>query len=132
MTPWQFKILIDGECPLCSKEADLLRYLDGKRELLVIEDITAEHFNPAAYGTTMDELMSQIHGVLPNGQLVRGMEAFRQAYAAVGYGWLLAPTRWPIVSPIAERAYRWFARNRLRITRRENACATDRCSRHVS
>jgi len=33
-----------------------------------------------------------IHGVFPDGRMVRKVEVFRQAYRAVGLGWLLAPT----------------------------------------
>ena len=77
---------------------------------------------------TMDELMGAIHGVMPDGTNVTGMEVFRRAYAAVGLGWLLAPTGWPGLRPLFDRFYRWFARNRLRLPgRRAGACDGDRC-----
>lgn len=128
MTNWQFKILIDGECPICRREASFLRWLDDGRGRLAIEDITAPEFDPAGYGTTMEALMGQIHGVTPRGTLVKGMTVFRRAYDAVGLGWLLAPTNWPIVKPIADRCYAIFARNRYRLTRRTGACTSDRCA----
>jgi len=56
---------------------------------------------------------------------------FRRAYAAVGFGWLVAPTRWPLVRPLADAAYRWFARNRLRLTGRGEVCSADRCTVHA-
>jgi predicted DCC family thiol-disulfide oxidoreductase YuxK len=31
---------------------------------------------------------------------------------AIGYGWLVAPTRWPLFSQITEITYSWFARHR--------------------
>ena len=66
--------------------------------------------------------------MLPDGSLVEGLEVFRRAYAAVGLGWLLAPTRWPLVRDVAEAGYRLFARNRLRSTGRgRSECASDRC-----
>jgi len=74
--------------------------------------------NPAEYGLTYEQAMEQIHGVLPSGAVVRGMEVFRRAYAAVGWGWLLAPTAWPLLRPLFDRGYQWFARNRLRLTGR--------------
>ena len=113
-----FRVLFDGGCPLCRREAALLRWLDGDRGRLVLEDITAPGFNPARYGASMDQVMGEIYGVLPDGRLVTGMEVFRRAYAAVGLPWLLAPTRWPGVKGIADAAYAWFARNRLRLTGR--------------
>lgn len=102
--------------------------LDAGRGRLIIEDITRPDFNPATYGVTMEQLMGAIHGVLPDGKLVTGMEVFRRAYRELGMGWLLAPTGWPILKPGFDAFYRWFARNRLRITRRGEGCTTGRCS----
>ena len=71
--------------------------------------------------------MARIHALLPDGRVVEGMEVLRRVYAAVGLGWLLAPTRWPILRGLADAAYRLFARNRLRWTGRADACVDDRC-----
>lgn len=120
-----FRILIDGGCPLCKREGDLLMRLDKGRGGLALEDIAAPGFDPSRYGMTMDDVMARIHGVLPDGRVITGMEVFRRAYSAVGWGWLLKPTAWPILRPIADRFYEWFARNRLRLTGR--GCAGDRC-----
>lgn len=126
MQAMPFTILIDGECPLCRREADLLARMDKGRKRLVIQDITAPGFSAERYGTTFEAVMGQIHGVLPDGSLIVGMEVFRRAYAAVGWGWIIAPTGWPIIKPVVDRAYRWFARNRLRITGR--SCDSGRCA----
>ena len=125
---WQLRVLIDGECPLCRREGRFMERLDAGRGRLIIEDITRPDFDPAAYGVTMDQLIGAIHGVLPDGKLVTGMEVFRRAYRELGMGWLLAPTGWHILRPAFDAFYRWFARNRLRITRRGDGCATGRCS----
>ena len=123
-----FRVLIDGACPLCRREAALLRRLDRGRGRLRLEDIAAQDFDPARVGRSMDDLMGTIHGVAPDGAIITGMEVFRRAYAAVGLGWLLAPTGWPGLRPVFDRGYRWFARNRLGLTgRRSGACAPDRC-----
>jgi predicted DCC family thiol-disulfide oxidoreductase YuxK len=114
-----FTVLIDGGCPLCRREADLLRRLDRGRGRLALEDIAAPGFDPGRYGVTMDALMGTIHGVLPGGGLVTGPEVFRRAYSAVGWGWLTAPTGWPVLRPLTDRAYAWFARHRLRLTGRQ-------------
>ena len=71
-------------------------------------------FDAAAHGTDLATLMARIHGVLPDGTLIEGVEVFRRAYAAAGLGWLVAPTRWPGLRQLSEWAYRVFARNRLR------------------
>lgn len=75
----------------------------------------------------MERAMARIHGVTGSGRVVEGMDVFRQAYRAVGWGWLLAPTGWPLLRPAFDALYRWFARNRLRLTGRA-ACTTNRCN----
>ncbi|UCG33701.1 MAG: DUF393 domain-containing protein [Phycisphaerales bacterium] len=122
-----FTVLIDGQCPVCRREAEFLRRLDGGRKRLALEDISAPGFDPARFGRSVDELMAEIHGVSADGTVVRGMEVFRRAYAAVGLGWLLAPTRLPVVRQGADAAYAWFARNRLRWTGRGGVCHTGGC-----
>jgi predicted DCC family thiol-disulfide oxidoreductase YuxK len=124
---WRFKILVDGECPLCRREAQVLRLLDRGRGRLAIVDISAPGFDSSKYGRTMGELMGQIHGVTPRGRVVVGMEVFRQAYDAVGLGLLLWPTRWPILRQLSDTAYRWFSRNRLWLTGRATRCDSGRC-----
>lgn len=114
----EFSLLIDGGCPLCAREAGLLRRLDRGRGLLALVDITAPDFDPADIGTTFQTLMSEMHGLTPDGQLVAGVEAFRRAYGAVGWGWVLAPTAWPGLRFVSDRLYAWFARNRRRMTGR--------------
>jgi predicted DCC family thiol-disulfide oxidoreductase YuxK len=125
---WEFQLLYDGECPLCAREVALLRRLDRGRGRLALEDIAAPDFDPARYGVSRAQLMARIHGALPDGSLVEGVEVFRRAWAAVGLGWLVAPTAWPGLRPLFDAAYRVFARNRLRWTGRQaSACADDRC-----
>jgi predicted DCC family thiol-disulfide oxidoreductase YuxK len=129
--PWEVRVLYDGECPLCAREIAMLRRMDRGRGRIDFEDITAPDFDARRYGATQHDLMARIHAVLPGGTLIEGVEVFRRAYAAVGFGWLVAPTRWPLVRPLAETAYRWFARNRLRLTGRGDTCESDRCAVHA-
>jgi predicted DCC family thiol-disulfide oxidoreductase YuxK len=124
MSAWRIKVLIDGACPLCRREAEFWRRLDRGRGRISLEDISSRGFNPGEFGLSHSQVMDQIHGVLPSGTVVRGMEVIRRAYAAVGWGWLLAPTAWPILRPLFDRAYVWFAKNRLRITGRRAECST--------
>lgn len=125
--PAQFTILIDGDCPLCRHEAALLRRLDRGRGRLAFIDISDAAFNPASLGVSMSDVMGTIHGVLPDGRLVTGLDVFRRAYGAVGWGWLWAPTGWPVVRPLADRVYRWFARRRLALTGRRMECGAGTC-----
>ncbi len=124
---FEIKVLYDGLCPLCRREVAMLKRLD-RRGRIAAEDIAAPAFDPGRYGLTQEQVMGHIHGVLPDGSVIRGVEVFRRLYRAVGLGWLLGWTAWPIGRPIAEAGYRWFARHRLTLTgRRGESCSTDRC-----
>lgn len=124
---WSVKVLYDGECPLCAREIEMLRRLDRGRGRIAFEDIAAPDFDAGRYGLDQAAVMSRIHGVLPDGRIIEGVEVFRRLYAGVGLGWLVAPTRWPLLRPAFDAAYRWFARNRLRLTGRP-ACEDGRCA----
>ena len=121
---WEIRVLYDGGCPLCAREIRALHRLDRGRGRISCEDIAAEGFDPATYGVSYETLMRRIHGVLPDGTLIEGVEVFRRLYHAVGLGWLVAFTRWPLLRPLCEAAYRTFARNRLWLTGREKAACT--------
>ena len=123
----EFTILIDGECPLCKHEARMLEKLDKGRGRLRLVDITDPDFDAGEYGKTFDEVMGSIHGVTGEGAVVSGVAVFRGAYSAVGLGWLWAPTGWPVLKPVFDLAYRFFAKYRLRLTGRGDVCEDGRC-----
>ena len=116
MSHWRFKMLYDGDCPLCQREARFLRRRN-RHGWLAFENIAAPGFDPALYGVSRGELMGVIHGVFPDGRMVSKVAVFREAYRAVGLGWLLAPTGWPGLRWLANVGYEWFARHRLAIGR---------------
>lgn len=126
---WELKLLYDGGCPLCRREAEWLarRSRDGR---LVIENIAAPDFDPARYGKSLEELMQVMHGVRPDGVLLTRVAVFREAYRLTGLGWLLAPTAWLGVRWLADWGYERFAQNRLRIGRWLGAedCPEGRCA----
>ena len=117
MEAWRFKVLYDGECPFCRLEARWLGHLGRRAGGLLVEDIAEPDFDPTRYGTTLPDLMGTLHGVFPDGRKTKGMETFRQAYKAVGLGWLLAPTGWPVLRPFVDFLYRGFARHRVKMGR---------------
>jgi predicted DCC family thiol-disulfide oxidoreductase YuxK len=132
MNQWRFKLLYDGECPLCRREA---RFLGNRNRngSLVFEDISAPEFDPAVYHKTREELMGVIHGVFPDGRIVKKMAVFREAYRAIGLGWVLAPTAWPGLRWLVDRGYEWFARNRIAIGRiLGRQCDSNTCAMPVS
>lgn len=121
-TSYTVEVFFDGDCPLCRREIELLRSLDQRRSIR-FTDISDPGFDAIGLGVEHDRLMAEIHGRLPDGQWIRGVETFRQLYEAVGFGWLVAVTRWPGIRHLLDTGYRVFARNRLRWTGR----CTDAC-----
>ena len=114
--PSGFEVFFDGECPLCRREIDMIRRLDTRRRVALV-DISARGFEPPAPLTQAD-LMAKIHGRRADGTLVEGVEVFREIYTSVGFGAVVALTRLPPLSWALDAGYRWFAKNRLRITGR--------------
>ena len=119
----QIEVFYDGDCPLCLREIQFLRWLDRRKQRILFTDIADKGFSPEDYDPpkTMDQLMAEIHGRLPDGAWITGVEVFRRLYGAVGLFWLTPLTRLPGISHLLEWGYRVFARNRLKWTGRCNA-----------
>ena len=109
-------LLFDGGCPICVVEMTRLRALD-RRNRLAFVNISAPGFVATAYGATREAMMGRMHVICPRVGLLTGMDALRASYTAVGLGWLLAPTRLPLIRPLADWLYLGFARHRMRISR---------------
>ena len=85
------------------------------------------HIDPMAADRTL-------HGELPNGELIFGLDATCMAWHVVGKGHWFAFLRWPVIRPLADLGYRLFARYRHPLSRllfgarRAEVCDTD-CKR---
>lgn len=121
---WQIEVFFDGDCPLCRREISMLRRLDRKKRIC-FTDIATEDFDPSRYGTSYQQLMTEIHARTPNGTWITGVEVFRRLYGAVGFRWLVPVTRLPGISCGLEFGYQIFARNRLNWTGR---CSANRAA----
>ena len=111
------ELFFDGECPLCLREVRMLRRLDRHARIL-FTDIAEVGFQPPTdvdYATLMDRIHAR-----RGSQWFEGVEVFRQLYAAVGLGPLVAITRAPGIKQLLDLGYRVFAKNRLRLTGRCN------------
>jgi predicted DCC family thiol-disulfide oxidoreductase YuxK len=123
-----FTLLYDSECPFCRREVGWLKRRDRHDQLAVI-DIAGEDFDAARFGLSEAEVVAELHGVLPDGRVTRGMESMRRAWAAVGLGWVMAPTGWPVLRWFSDLGYRVFARYRVPLGRVfGRSCDTQRCA----
>lgn len=122
---WQIRLLFDAECPLCAREGRYLERLDGGRGRIQLEDLSSPDFDPSKYGLDQATVEARIHGVLPDGTVVEGVEVFLRAYSAVGVTWIASLSEWRGVRWLLDRLYLVFAKNRLRITgRTPKQCTT--------
>ncbi len=116
MNPPPIKLLYDGQCPICRREVRWLRRTDRQSRIIFV-DISAADFRPEIYGLDRASVQGVLHAILPDGRVVRAMDAVRVAYTAVGKRWLAALTGWPIFRPVFDALYRLFAKNRHRMGR---------------
>jgi len=115
--PFEVEVYYDGDCPLCLREIEMLRGLDRKHSIR-FTSIAAPLFDARALGLDAATLMKRIHGRLPNGELIEGVEVFRRLYGAVGFRRLVGFSRAPGVAQLLNVAYEVFAKHRLRLTGR--------------
>lgn len=128
--PNQFEVFFDGECPLCKREMDMVKKKDKENQLL-LTDISADGFNLSGY--SMETLMREIHGRKSDGTFVTGVEVFREIYERIGFGFLVKPTRLPIVRQVLSLGYLGFAKLRFAMAMRrakkltQAKCSSDGC-----
>ena len=125
--PFDVEVFYDGDCPLCMREIAMLQRKDRAHRIR-FTNIAAAEFDATSVGISWATLMDRIHGRLPDGTLIEGVEVFRRLYAAVGFGPLVAATRLPGLTQLLDLSYRLFAKNRLKLTGR---CTDQSCPAHV-
>jgi predicted DCC family thiol-disulfide oxidoreductase YuxK len=125
------KLFYDGQCSLCRRAMERLKRRDAQG-LIAPEDISDPAFDPARYGLTAEQVRTAMHVVLSDGGVLRAMDAVRAAYAALGLGWLVAPTAWPGIRRLADGSYRFLARHRLAFSRLlGRKCDSTSCALHA-
>lgn len=113
-------MLYDGECPLCLKEISMLKKRDNGQDKISFVDIASPDYEPEEYGgVTYGKAMGRIHGLLPDGSVIQGVEVFRRCYDAVGLGWVYAMTSLKPIERIVNVFYDIWARYRLPLTGRK-------------
>ena len=128
VTAFDIEVYYDGACPMCAREIAMLRRFDHVGRIRFV-DISAPRFDADAVGVSPEALMARIHGRLPDGTLIDGVEVFRRLYTAVGFGPAVALTRLPGVAQLLDAAYAGFARRRLRLGGR---CDAQTCTPTVA
>ena len=112
--------LYDGGCPLCKRETDFLKGRDKLGNIKFV-DINSENYDPRNYqNISFEKAMSNLHGILHNGNLIQGLDVLAYAYQLVGLGWVYFPIKIPIISSLLKIFYSFWAKYRLKITGRNS------------
>ena len=112
--------LYDGGCPLCKRETDFLKKRDKFGNIKFV-DINSDDYDPTNHqNISYKKAMSNLHGILHNGNLIKGLDVLAYAYQLVGLGWVYFPIKIPIISNLLKIFYSFWAKYRLKITGRNS------------
>eukprot|EP00871_Galdieria_phlegrea_P000054 jgi/Galph1/1049/GphlegSOOS_G5919.1 len=126
---WQFKLLYDGQCPLCQREVAFLKKHDKNRGIVQFVDISDRNYSPEENANiSYKTAMGRIHAIQNDGTVVTDLEVFRRVYDALGIGWIYFPTKLPVLRRLAESLYRIWANWRLPLTGRSRLFSKINCS----
>ena len=112
--------LYDGGCPLCRRETDFLKGRDKSGNIHFV-DIASQDYDPKNYQNISFEMaMSNLHGILNNGNVIKGLDVLAHSYQLIGLGWVYFPVKVPFLSNLLKIIYKYWAKYRLKITGRNN------------
>ncbi len=112
--------LFDGGCPLCLRETNFLKSKDELNKIYFV-DINNVNYNPILFkDISYAEAMSNLHGILENGNIIKGLDVLAYSYELIGLGWVYYPLKIEFLAPILRLFYKYWAKYRLKITGRSN------------
>ncbi|MDG0969848.1 MAG: DUF393 domain-containing protein [Porticoccaceae bacterium] len=112
----ELTLFFDGGCPLCAAEIDQLRKRD-RLQKIAFEDIFAVGFTNRFPHISQAEADRILHGELSDGRLIFGLDVTCLAWTLVGKSRWVRLLRWPVVKPVSDLLYTFFARHRHHISR---------------
>ena len=116
---YKLTFLYDGACPICIRETDFLKKNDSSN-LINFVDISNNYSSKDFKNIKYKDAMSNLHGILNNGEIILGIDVLSYSYELVGLGWIYYPAKLPIISNLLKLAYKYWAKNRLKFTGRDN------------
>jgi predicted DCC family thiol-disulfide oxidoreductase YuxK len=108
----QHVVVYDANCNICTRLAGFLGRWDRGHHLEVIPSDTlglTERFPWIA----PERYLASVQVICPDGRTFESAAAIEELLHVLPFGWLAWWVFWiPGVRPLAEKLYRWFARNR--------------------
>ena len=112
--------LFDGGCPLCLRETNFLKKRNFSNQILFI-DINSKDYDQSLFcNISYSKAMSNLHGIMENGEIIRALDVLAYSYELVGLGGVYYPLKIKFLSPILRLVYRYWAKYRLQITGRSD------------
>jgi predicted DCC family thiol-disulfide oxidoreductase YuxK len=110
-------VLYDGQCALCRRSIDILRWLDWLGRLTYTDARSAPGTAADYPRLSAERLLEEMHLILPSGaKVMHGFQAFRWMAWRLPPLWPLAPFLYlPGMSFVGQRVYLWIARHRFQL-----------------
>jgi len=112
----RYTVIYDGQCNVCTRSVELLTKWDRNHDLEIIPSQTPgvrEKFpwiTPRAYADSIQVVRNQ------DGKTWQGAAALEELLDVLPKGRLISRLfRIPLVRPLVDKSYGWFARNRYRL-----------------
>ena len=84
-------------------------------------DINSKDYDQRLFSDiSYSKAMSNLHGIMENGEIIRGLDVLAYSYELVGLGWVYYPLKIKLLSPLLRLVYRYWAKYRLQITGRSD------------
>ena len=92
--------LFDGGCPLCLRETNFLKKRDTLNQIAFI-DINSKDYDQSLFNDiSYSEAMSNLHVIIENGEIIKGLDVLAYSYELVGLGWVYYPLKIKLLSPL--------------------------------
>lgn len=110
--PWT--LVYDGDCEVCGRFVRVLQRWDRRRQIELVP--SQNPCVPARFPwIPTDAYADAMQLIGPGGKTTQGAEALDELLGILPQGWMLGWLfRLPFVGWVADKLYRWFARNRYR------------------
>ncbi len=105
------RLYYDAACPICRREVALVRRLTSQLEYV---DVHALADREIPDGLSRDAMLRDLHLNDANGQWFIGLSANTRLWQYTPLAPLWRVLTWPLIRPVSERLYRWWADRRYR------------------
>ncbi len=112
----KLRVFYDGSCPLCAAEMKQLAAADREGQV-ELQDISRPDFTERFPHVDPVQADRILQGETDDGTPLYGLDVTARAWTLAGKGWRVNWLRWPLIRPVADRVYLFFARHRHRISR---------------